>query len=377
MSNDFQAQILKRLALLERRSNHGIRLGRVAKDGVKKNMVRIELGGQSDGKPLLSPWIRTGGHHGFANENMPYEEGQTVALFSMDNDLRQAIVMPYSNSEQDPLPEDAGNKRHTYRLRKPRKKKEEQKSEEGSGEQGSESGGGFFSGGEIKDYKPEDFEAQKDDDDNDFLYNRNYAGTVAKKGKAYQGVEKYNETEDGEDEQQQQSGSSSAAGTSGQDDEKGKDRDYLPGKIGDPDESQQSGSGGGGSTLMAAAAGGGGSSGSGQKQKKDHAFLITDKARVDVWGNRVTVRHGDKSRSDYTDGKQVHKVGGATITVTESKIELKVGGSILAVTDGKVFTVGDTSLGSEDASRELSLKGTVDSAGHLETSNLSTKVKGI
>ena len=392
--SDFQAQILARLAILERELNNRIRVARVHKKDTKRNMVRLELQGKSDGKEALkTPWIRTSNTHGFANENVPMEEGQTVCLISMDGDFRNALALPYSNSKQDPLPKDAGKLRHTYRVRKPRKSKDEEKKgeesqEEGGGEQNGGGGGMFGDGDGVKDYKPEEFEEQKDEDDNDYIHTRNYAGETSKKGKASWGMELFNETENGEEEQQQQQAQQSQSGQGGQgDDDKDEDRDYFPGKYGDPDEQQQGSSGSAGAAMFSgdaedvrisqfAGESGGSSQGGGKKEKKHHTFMTADKARVDVWDKRVTVRHGDKSRSDYTDGKQIHKVGGATITITDGKIELKVGSSILAVTNGKVFTVGITALGSEDASRALSLKDTIDSAGHTEVGNLATKVKG-
>jgi hypothetical protein len=332
VSDDIQG-ILNRLHILERQVHNKVRTGRIAKGGVKKGAVRVELGGTSDGKPQLSPWIRTSDQNGFSTEHRPYEEGQTVMLISMDGDYSAAAVIPYSHADHDPLADDADTKRHTYRIRKPRKT--EQQGEEGQSEDnasgGDDAGGDAFSGGsELKEYEPQEPEKQKDDDENDLMVTRNYGGFAYQKGKAKMGLERLNESEDGQDQQGGQQG--------GQQQGQGQqDKGITPGKVGDPDNQ----------------AGGG--------QKKDHAFLVAGNARVDVWDGQVVVRVGGQVVSKWTANRSEHKVGD----------------SFVVITNGKVWTVGDTRLGSEDASRELALKDSIDSDGDTEVGNLSTKVKAI
>lgn len=210
--------ILRRLSVIERAVVNRKRFGRVAKDGVKKGKVRVEIGGDNDGKPLLTPWLRTGQHHGFANENIPFEEGQAVRVTGLDGDVTLAAVEPLSYTDHDPLPEDADPKKHTYRIREPRKKKQDQggqqdqQDQSGQQDQGGDSGGGggdMWSGGQQpKEYKPEELEKQKDDNEKDHYYRRDYNGHYQRKKKA-----KWLFGEPDPDDEQQQQQSQSGGGS--------------------------------------------------------------------------------------------------------------------------------------------------------------------
>lgn len=63
------------------------------------------------------------------------------------------------------------------------------------------------------------------------------------------------------------------------------------------------------------------------------------------------------------------QVGTSKIIITEDKIEIEADDIVLKPNGGFVF------LGGADATRLASASGSVDSAGHTQTSNLATKVK--
>jgi phage baseplate assembly protein V len=92
----------------------------------------------------------------------------------------------------------------------------------------------------------------------------------------------------------------------------------------------------------------------------------------------------DQASPSQDPDTDVDQRGKCTDTQTKEGRTIEVGGLKIAMTDGKcvitadtIALVGKVLLGSEDASRELALKGSVDSAGDTEMDNLSTKVFGV
>lgn len=184
--------VLQRLSELERMVNmtqvrfgtvHETKAGKINVNMGKRSSDKGEQGssgqqsGQSQGqssesqqeeKPWLSGWVQTAHQHGWLNENVPYEKGQNVAIMTMDGEFRQALVFPYTYSDNNDLPKDAATDKHTYRIRKP---KEEQQSQTGSssGQQNSSS---------------QNEQKKEDKDEEDFIFRNDYEGRYRRKKKA-------------------------------------------------------------------------------------------------------------------------------------------------------------------------------------------------
>ena len=75
-----------------------------------------------------------------------------------------------------------------------------------------------------------------------------------------------------------------------------------------------------------------------------------------------------KTKDTMTDGTRTLEVEGLSFAMSKGKLVIKA---------DTIALVGKVYLGAEDASRELALKGSVDSAGHTEQGNLATKVFGL
>jgi hypothetical protein len=165
-------EILARLVQLEQRVYQTmIRPAVVKKDD--KGDLRIAAGKTNDGKDFLLPKSMKSQHHGFLNENVPYEEGQTVMILSADGDFRNSFVLPYSYSDSDPLPDDAAKKKITGRIRKPRETKDEKDElpDPATEEVNKEA------------EKAVDREKQKDDNEKDHYWRTDYEGHYRRKEK--------------------------------------------------------------------------------------------------------------------------------------------------------------------------------------------------
>jgi hypothetical protein len=165
-------EILARLVELERRVNKTmIRPGVVKKDD--KGDLRIAAGKTNDGQDFLLPKLMKSQHHGFLNENVPFEEGQSVMILSADGDFRNAITLPYSYSDSDPLPDDAAKKKMTGRIRKPREE----------GQDKDELPDAVKEEVNKAPEKAKDREKQKDDPESDHYWRTDFEGHYRRKGK--------------------------------------------------------------------------------------------------------------------------------------------------------------------------------------------------
>lgn len=116
VSSEFEA-LLARVAKLERRASLEKRSGTITHADVKKG-YRVDWGPGSDGKPMLSPWIKQSSHHGFTVEHTPFAIGQTVMSKGMDPEGITAVAHPHSESDANPADSAKSLTVHTYRIRK-------------------------------------------------------------------------------------------------------------------------------------------------------------------------------------------------------------------------------------------------------------------
>src|SRR5262245_45669319 len=110
---DYQRHLFE-AAERRRRESMADRHGVVAE--VWKDKVRIEIGKDRDGKPVLSPWLHTTNMRGGARERRRFEPGQTVRLSCPGGDMRQATVTHWAENDEYSAPshaDDAGHESET------------------------------------------------------------------------------------------------------------------------------------------------------------------------------------------------------------------------------------------------------------------------
>lgn len=117
MADDMQLLIAE-VADLKRRLANVNRVGSVhevkAANGEQK--IRVKIGVDSDGKPMLSPWLFTSNQRGQHREEHKYDVGQNVMLMSPDGDFSQALVTPHSESNKHQRPDHATDEHETYQF---------------------------------------------------------------------------------------------------------------------------------------------------------------------------------------------------------------------------------------------------------------------
>lgn len=102
------AEILRRLDAIERRLANSVRDGKVAQVDPIAKRVRLRLSGP-DGEPFLSPWAPYAQHAGALKIHSPPSVGQQMTLISPAGDLRQGRAVPFTWSDSEPAPSDAGD----------------------------------------------------------------------------------------------------------------------------------------------------------------------------------------------------------------------------------------------------------------------------
>ncbi|MDP2214769.1 phage baseplate assembly protein V [Phenylobacterium sp.] len=102
------AALARRVAELERRMANIIREGTVSEVDPVRKRVRLRLGGP-DQAPFLSPWVRYAQQAGDLKVHAPPSVGQQMTLHSPAGDIRLGQALPYTWSEAQPSPSDAGD----------------------------------------------------------------------------------------------------------------------------------------------------------------------------------------------------------------------------------------------------------------------------
>lgn len=100
------ADIVDRLASLERRVETATRHGTVTDVDAARQMVRLEIGRGRDGAVQKSPWVRYAQVAGALKLHSPPSVGQVMTLFSPGGEMRQGVAMPFTWSDENPSPSD-------------------------------------------------------------------------------------------------------------------------------------------------------------------------------------------------------------------------------------------------------------------------------
>lgn len=94
------AELLFRVAELERKLSNVVRDGKVIEVDEKKGMARVDLGTKK--QPLPTDWIRWGAQAGAIRIWQPLSVGQHVKVISTSGDIGQGFIMPGSFNDQFP-----------------------------------------------------------------------------------------------------------------------------------------------------------------------------------------------------------------------------------------------------------------------------------
>lgn len=103
------AEVLARVAELERRMDGSQRHGVVHEVDPQAGTVRLRLGEGTDGEPFLSPPIPYAQTMGALKAHIPPSVGQQMTMMAPGGDWRQAVAMGMSASEANPSPSGAGD----------------------------------------------------------------------------------------------------------------------------------------------------------------------------------------------------------------------------------------------------------------------------
>jgi len=157
MADDYQ-RLLQAMARLERQFKDTHRNGKVHE--VKGTKLRMELGKDKDGQPILSPWLNTSDMRGGAREQKFYEKGQTLSIICPGGDIAQGMIAPYAPNKDFPTPEHAdksGQNEESYQLKDYRSKntkeghdnwlQDDEEQKKGGQDSGASAGGGGGGGG--------------------------------------------------------------------------------------------------------------------------------------------------------------------------------------------------------------------------------------
>lgn len=103
------AELVGRVADLERRVFGMMRHGIVAQVDTGEGLVRLKLGESTAGGDLLGPWVPYAQHAGAIKAHIPPSVGQQMTVFAPTGDLRQAVALPMTWSEKNESPSKAGD----------------------------------------------------------------------------------------------------------------------------------------------------------------------------------------------------------------------------------------------------------------------------
>lgn len=98
------ADLMRRVAEIERRLANLVRHGTVEQLDAEKHLVRLRIGEGDDRQPLIGPWVPYGQIAGDLKVHTPPTKGQQMTLFNPAGDFRQAVALPLTWSDQNPAP---------------------------------------------------------------------------------------------------------------------------------------------------------------------------------------------------------------------------------------------------------------------------------
>jgi len=103
------ADLVARIAELERRASAGHLSGTVHAVDPAKGLVRLNLGDATGGGPALSPWVRYAQTGGALKVHAPPTVGQQMTVMAPAGDMSQGIAMSLGWSDANPSPSGAGD----------------------------------------------------------------------------------------------------------------------------------------------------------------------------------------------------------------------------------------------------------------------------
>ena len=89
---------------IKRRLANQVRPGSVTDVDATKQLVRLDLGKDPDGKPFKSDWIPYAQIAGGKKLHLVPSVGQNMMAFSPSGDIAQAVAVPFTWSDQNPSP---------------------------------------------------------------------------------------------------------------------------------------------------------------------------------------------------------------------------------------------------------------------------------
>jgi len=98
------AELVVRIAELERRFANMMRHGTVEQVDAKKQRLRIRLGEGDDGAPFIGPWVPYAQIAGDLKLHTPPSKGQQMTMLNPTGDFRQAVAIPLTWSDRNQSP---------------------------------------------------------------------------------------------------------------------------------------------------------------------------------------------------------------------------------------------------------------------------------
>ena len=98
------AELVVRIAELERRFANMMRHGTVEEVDAKKQRLRIRLGEGDDGAPFIGPWVPYAQIAGDLKLHTPPSKGQQMTMLNPTGDFRQAVAIPLTWSDRNQSP---------------------------------------------------------------------------------------------------------------------------------------------------------------------------------------------------------------------------------------------------------------------------------
>lgn len=99
-------ELALRVAELERRHASAFRHGTVEQVDAEKQLVRVRMGEDKNGKPFVGPWVPYAQIAGALKVHTPPSKGQQMTMLNPSGDFRQAVAIPMTWSDQNKSPSD-------------------------------------------------------------------------------------------------------------------------------------------------------------------------------------------------------------------------------------------------------------------------------
>lgn len=103
------AELAARIAELERRFSGVMRHGTVEEIDTGRHRVRLNFGGDIDGKLFLSPWVPYAQIAGALKVHTPPSKGQQFTALAPNGDWQQAVALPMTWSDENKSPSSKGD----------------------------------------------------------------------------------------------------------------------------------------------------------------------------------------------------------------------------------------------------------------------------